>query len=296
MRMWMKRGVPLSGAGLRLCGQNGPLKLTLKDAVDLALKQNPQVILANLQVSQSEQDRMVARSSLLPQVHGAVSETVNRINLEAAIGLSFPGFAQHVGPFEVFQTGVNVNAPVFDLTLWRRYKSSQMAVETRRAQETGAREDSVMLVVSQYLGCQRAAADMQAAQSRVDLAQAVYDQSADLQKNGVGTGIDTLRANVQLQNDKQRVIMTRTELETATYGLARLLNIDPHRSIEIADQVSFFDTPEVNLDQTLDKAYAARPEMRALRNEEQRANWKTASRETSGCRNSCLTAFGRSRA
>ena len=42
------------------------------------------------------------------------------------------------------------------------------------------REESVLLVVSQYLGSQRAAADVQAAQSRVDLAQALYDQAADL--------------------------------------------------------------------------------------------------------------------
>ena len=35
-----------------------PLKLTLHDAVGLALKQNPQVILANLGVAQSEQDRL----------------------------------------------------------------------------------------------------------------------------------------------------------------------------------------------------------------------------------------------
>jgi outer membrane protein len=247
------------------------LKLTLKDAVALALKQNPQVILANLAVSQSEQDRLTARSALLPQANANLSEAVNRLNLQAAIGLTIPGFAQHVGPFEVFQTGIGVNAPIFDLTLWRHYKSSRLGVDSTRARETSTREDSVMLVVSQYLGCQRAAADVQAAQSRADLAQAVYDQSADLQKNGVGTGIDTLRGNVQLQNEKQRVIMARTELETSTYGLARLLSVDPHRTIEIADQVSFFDTPEVSLDQTLEKAYTTRPELRALRTEQERA-------------------------
>jgi len=110
-----------------------------------------------------------------------------------------------------------------------------------------------------------------AAKSRAELAQAVYDQSADLQKNGVGTGIDTLRGNVQLQNEKQRVIQTQTELQTSLFGLARLLNVDPHRAIEIADQVSFFDTPAVELDQTLERAYAARPELKALHSEEERA-------------------------
>jgi outer membrane protein TolC len=133
------------------------------------------------------------------------------------------------------------------------------------------REESVLLVVSQYLGSQRAAADVQAAQSRVDLAQALYDQAADLQKNGVGTGIDTLRANVQLQNEKQRLIVARTQLETSLYGLARLLSIEPQRKIELADQVSFFDTPEVSADQTLERAYASRPELREVLTREQRA-------------------------
>jgi outer membrane protein TolC len=105
----------------------------------------------------------------------------------------------------------------------------------------------------------------------VELAQALYDQSADLQKNGVGTGIDTLRSNVQLQNEKQRLIVARTQLETSLYGLARLLNVDPHRTLELADRVSFFDTPEVSPDQTLERAYSARPELRQILSEEQRA-------------------------
>ena len=58
---------------------------------------------------------------------------MNRVNLRAALGLSIPGFAQHVGPFEVFQAGIGFDAPVFDLTLLRRYRSSQFAIEGRRA-------------------------------------------------------------------------------------------------------------------------------------------------------------------
>jgi len=237
----------------------------------LALKQSPQVILANLQVSQSQQDRLLARSELLPQANGSVSETVNRLNLHAAIGLSFPGFPTHVGPFDVFQAGINVTAPVFDLTLWHRYKSSKLGIQTSKAQETSAREESVILVVSQYLGCQRAAADVAAAQSRVELAQAVYDQSADLQKNGVGTGIDTLRGNVQLQNEKQRLIQSRAELQTSLDGLAKLLSIDPYRKLEIADAPGFFETPAVQLGESIEKAYTTRPELKALHSEEERA-------------------------
>ncbi len=259
-------------AGSALGQTPAPLKLTLHDAVQLALKQNPQVILANLGVLQSEQDRNIARSALLPHVNGSAAEVVNRVNLETAIGFRFPGFSQHVGPYRYEQAGANFQAPVFDLTLWRRYRASAVGIQTSRAQELGVREESVLLVVSQYLGSQRAAADVQAAQSRVDLAQALFVQADDLQKNGVGTGIDTLRANVQLQNEKQRLIVARTQLETSLFGLGRLLNVDPKLRVELADQVSFFDTPSVDVDQTLERAWQARPELRQILSQEQRAD------------------------
>jgi outer membrane protein len=261
----------LALAGTGFAQEPSPLKLTLRDAIGLALKQNPQVILANLGVQQSQQDRLLARSALLPQVRGQASESLNRTNLEALIGIRIPGFAQHAGPFRYEQVGTSFDMPVFDLTLWRRYRASQYGIDSTRAQETNTREESVLLVVSQYLGSQRGAADVAAAQSRVELAQALYDQAADLQKNGVGTGIDTLRANVQLQNEKQRLILARTQLETSLYGLARLLNLDSRQRVELADEVSFFDTPEVSVDQSLERAYASRPELRQVLAQERRA-------------------------
>src|ERR1017187_7095616 len=181
----------VSGAAAQ---ESAPLRLTLHPAVNLA----------NLGVARSDQERLAARSGLLPQVNANAAEMDHRLNVEAVLGFRFPGLAQHAGPFQTFQVGGAFEAPVFDLTLWRRYRSAQLGVDASRAQELTAREESVLLVVSQYLGSQRAAADVQAAQSQVDLAQALYDQAADLQRHGVGTGIDTLRANVQLQNQKQR--------------------------------------------------------------------------------------------
>jgi outer membrane protein len=262
----------LALASAAVAQESAPLRLTLRDAVNLALKQNPAVILANLGVARSDQERLAARSGLLPQVNANAAEMDHRLNVEAVLGFRFPGLAQHAGPFQTFQVGGAFEAPVFDLTLWRRYRSAQLGVDASRAQELTAREESVLLVVSQYLGSQRATADVQAAQSQVDLAQALYDQAADLQQHGVGTGIDTLRANVQLQNHKQRLIVARTQLDTSLFGLARLLNVDPHRRLELADQVSFFETPAMPVDQTIDRAYANRPELRQIATQERQAD------------------------
>lgn len=259
--------VVLAAAGAIRAQDTTPLRLTLRDAVQLALHENPEVQVANLNVAQSQQDQVIARAGLLPQAGFQVYEQTRRLavaplfGLQHVPGLPFPG---HLGPFQVDQAGPNFSVPIFDLTLWRRWQASKEGVSTSRAQNEGVREQIATLVVSQYLGSLRASADVKAAQSRVDLAQALYTQAADMQKNGVGTGIDTLRANVELQNERQRLIQSRTQFETSLYGLAQLLNLDPRREIVLNDQVSFFDTPAIDIDSSLDAAYANRPEMKAL--------------------------------
>ncbi|MBZ5609350.1 MAG: TolC family protein [Acidobacteriia bacterium] len=254
----------LLAVGVARAADPEPLRLTLRDAVQLALKQNPQVQIANLNIAENQEFQNIARSGLLPQVNLNGSELVRRSNLEALFGQRIQGFPGHIGPFWVMQAGPGGSVPLFDLTAWRRWQASKENVTGARAQSLTAREENAQLVVSQYLGSLRAAADIKAAQSRADLAKALLDQATDLQKNGAGTAIDSLRAHVQYQNERQRLIDSQTQLKTTLFGLARLLNIDPHQSVELADESEFFRTQEYTADETIERAFAERPEMKAL--------------------------------
>jgi len=187
-----------SGAGQ---AAGGPLKLTLDRAVGLALKQNPTAQIAVLQAAQAVQDKNIARAALLPQADLQTYDAVRRSNIEAQLGIEFPGVPQHIGPINIFNAGPTFGMPVFDLNLWNRYRSAGAGANASKENSLSTREQVILLVVSQYIGTLRAMATVEAAQSRVELAQALYDQAADLQKEGVGTGIDTLRANVELQNE-----------------------------------------------------------------------------------------------
>jgi len=244
--------------------QNAPFRLTLHDAVTLALKQNPQVQIAILQTAQSIQSQHISRADLLPQAQLSTSVGVTRLNIETAFGQRFPGFPEHIGPFEIFNAGPQFGAPLLDLTLWDRWQASKQATSAARAGQLTVREQITLLTVSQYLGALRASAEVRSAESRVALAQALFDLASDMQKNGAGTGIDTLRANVELQNEKQRLLSARTDQQVAVFGLARLLNLDPRQQIEISDELSFFQTPEFAVDESLDRAYKVRPELAQL--------------------------------
>jgi outer membrane protein TolC len=247
------------------------VRLTLRDAVQLALKQNPTVQVALLNTAQANEDKNIARSALLPQAGGKASWEYQRLNTAALIGGVSPNFPPVIGPFQIVQGGPVFGANIFDLTLWRRLQGARAGVRGSQAQQMGVREQIVLLTVSQYLGILRSSADVKAAQSRVGLAQALYDLAADLQKNGVGTGIDTLRANVQLQNEKQRLIQAEVAQRVGLSGLQRLLNLDSRKPIQLADEVSFFETPPIDVNQELEQAWATRPELKVLFAQEQAA-------------------------
>ncbi len=259
------------------------LRLTLDQAVGLALKQNPTAQIVILQAAQSEQDKNISRADLLPQANARISDEAQKVNLLAQFGgrTPFPGFPKTLGPYQVFSAGPSFGAPVFDLTLWRRYQAARDTASASKATSLSTREQVILLVVSQYIGTLRAVANVEASQSRVSLAQALYDQAADLQKEGVGTGIDTLRANVELQNEKQRLIEAETDRETSLFALSRLLNLDPRQAIELADSLSFFDTPQPEVEPSIELALAERQEWKALESQIRAAeNQKKASQDS----------------
>jgi outer membrane protein len=264
------------------------LRLTLEQAVKLALRQNTTSQIAEITAAESVQDKNVSRAALLPQANLNVSEQWQRLNLAAEFGgggipglptgVVFPG---HIGPFSLFSAGVSFNGQIFDLSLFRRYQASKSTANASKLDSQSTREQVILLVVSQYIGTLRASADVQASRSRVELAQALYDQAADLQKEGVGTGIDTLRANVELQNEKQRLIEAEAQQETSIFGLSRILNLDPRQPVELADSLSFFETPQPEMEASIEEGLAARPEWKALEQQIKAAEYqKKASSES----------------
>ena len=264
------------------------LKLTLEQAVSLALKQNPTEQIALITAAQAVQDKNISRAALLPQANFGVQDSANRVNLRAEFGgkplISVPGVPPlpgHIGPYQLFQVGPNFSAPIFDLSLWKQYQASRSNLDAARANSLSTREQVILLVVSQYIGALRNVADVGASRSRVDLAQALYDQAADLQKEGVGTGIDTLRANVELQNEKQRLIEAENNRDASLFGLSKLLNLDPRQNVQLADSLSFFETPQPEVDASIDQALEGRPEWTAIEAQEKAVRYDKQSAEYS---------------
>jgi outer membrane protein len=240
-----------------------PLRLSLAQAVERALAQNPEVQIANLEVAASQQDQNIARSALLPEVSLNAYDTVRRINLETLIGRQIPAFGQVSGPFQAIAAGAELSVPIFDLQLWKQYRAAGNRVKSIRADAQTRREETSLLVVSQYLGVLRASAKMEASRSRVNLAKALLDQARALHQSGVATRVDEVRSEVKLRQEEQALIVARTEVQTALFALARLLNVPPAQDIQVTDTGPFSDPAKIPADATIEAAIRSRPELAA---------------------------------
>ncbi|MFZ0644148.1 MAG: TolC family protein, partial [Candidatus Acidiferrales bacterium] len=249
------------------------LQLTLKQAVQLALQQNPQRVIARLLISESDRNSQIARSALLPHASIAAAGSVNQYNFQSIERTH----RQAAGPFQVIEAGPTFSQSIFSLPLIRSYQIGREGTRQSRADELTARENVVTAVVDQYLLILRALATRDAANARVALAQRLYEQATQLQKTGVGLNIDTVRANVELQNERQNLIDAETLTHTTKYGLAELLDLPRDQDLDVADHLDFYDLPALEKQALLNQAFATRPELRSLDSQQRIAHLSTDS-------------------
>ncbi|WP_433975511.1 TolC family protein [Tunturiibacter lichenicola] len=239
-------------------------KLSLKGAVDLALKQNLDIQIGDIETATQQQDRVIARSELLPHASFEADESDNRYNLKAQIGIQIPNVPHSIGPYQAVHVGPTFSAPVFDLTLIRQYEASGHRLLASRADEQTVREETVLLTVSEYMAHLRALASITAAESRVELATRLAHQADDLLRDGVASKIDVSRAQVRLREEQQHLIDAERDADTTLYALKRIINVPDSQKIEFADQQDFFQTPSLDLSDPLLTALVQRPELHSL--------------------------------
>ncbi|MGB9290785.1 MAG: TolC family protein, partial [Terracidiphilus sp.] len=94
-------------------------------------------------------------------------------------------------------------------------------------------------VAGYYLSAQSAQARADAAQSRVTDSETLLKLAGDKHDAGTATGVDVLRAQVQLANDRQALLEAQNEYKQSLLVLARNLGIDPGTPLELAEPLRF---------------------------------------------------------
>jgi outer membrane protein TolC len=260
--------------------QPAPYRLTLRDAIQKALQANLNVLVAGTRVDEAEGARQRSMSAaLLPRVNAQTYASVQNRNLRA-FGISVPGLPipNVVGPFSNYDFRIYAQQNVIDLASYRMLKASESSLDAGKMDEQDARDLIVRSVAGLYLNAQSAAARVDSTQSRVTDSTTLLKLAQDKHDAGTATGVDVLRAQVQLANDKQALLVAQNELKQSLLMLARNLGMSPGTPMELAEPLRYQSLSQPQPEALLSAALQARADYLSLAHqrqsliEQQRAN------------------------
>jgi outer membrane protein TolC len=258
--------------------QAAPYRLTLQDAIQKALQADLSVLEAGTRVQEAEGTRERRLSAaLLPRVNVQTYANVQNRNLRA-FGMSLPGMPEVVGPFSNYDFRVYAQQNVIDLQSYRGLKASERAVDAGKMDERDARDLIVRAVAALYLNAQSASARAEAAQSRVNDSSTLLKLAKDRHDAGTATGVDVLRAEVQLANDRQALLIAENQTKQSLLALARNLGMSPATPLELAEPLIYHPLSQPEAEVLAPAALVARADYLSLASqrqalvEQQRAN------------------------
>ncbi len=277
------------------CAQD-TLPLSLKRAVEIALapEGSPRVALAEESIRQSQTGIAQARAAFLPDIETSVTDQNETVNLRS-FGLNFPlpagvSFPSLVGPFSVFDARATAQQSVFDFSSIRKYQSSKVTVEATRADAETTRNQVSDTVARSYLACLRADATVETQRANVDLSDALLKLSNRQKTAGTGLAIEVTRAQVQLANDRQNLIVAENDRRKAVLQLLRAMGLNLDARIEFTDKLAYKPVDVGPMEAAVEKARKERAELKAQAKREEIAKLNYGSVKAE--RLPTLSAFG----
>ncbi len=246
-----------------------PYRLTLRDAIQKALQANLNVLVADTRVEEAEGTRIRRLSgALLPRVTAQSYANLQNRSL-IAFGITGPGVPAVIGPLSNYDFRVYAQQNLVDLQTYRSWKASERALDASKMDYQDARDLIVRAVASLYLNAQSAAARVDAAQSRVTDSDVLYKLAKDKHDAGTATGVDVLRSQVQLANDKQALLVAQTQYKDSLFALARNLGMRPSTPLELADPLGYQPLDRPQAESLVPSALLARPDYLSLASQRQ---------------------------
>jgi outer membrane protein TolC len=254
----------LLGTGAARAQEPAPLRLSLADAIRRALDEGTAARLATSRIGEAEARALEARSALQPQLSAGTLTGNESLNLQTFGFQPEPGEPPVVGPFNVIDAHITLAMNVIDLAARRRWAAAQAGVRVTTEERRRTENEVAAAVASLYVTLGRSAARIDEIRSNVDLFERLKQLAVDQKEAGVGTRLDTTRADIQLARQRQSLLVATNQRDLARLALLRAIGADLGAGVELADDWSRLREPVPTLDQALATAREGRPEMTLL--------------------------------
>jgi len=245
--------------------------LTLDKAMQIALEQNRDVLIADQDRYKADAQVAEARSGAFPHLSFS-AQYMRNINLPVIfLPANTPPFNPTSSTIS-FAIGSN-NSYQSGLTLTQALYSRQVGValdianDYKDFSEAGydaTRQSVVLQVKKAFYGVLLMQKLVEANRQGLDVVRANYENLQALYRHGQAAEFDLLRAEVQVANTEPAVISTENNLVLAVNGLKSVLSIPLDSNVVIEGDFTFDEVPEHVLDEGERDALNTNPSLQAL--------------------------------
>jgi outer membrane protein len=235
-------------------------ELSLKDAQDLALKNNPTISVARLNALASKQVTREVRSSLWP------TATVDLTAVDAQAGSRITaGALNNPVLYPRAAAGATVSQLITDFGHTRNLVASANLSAKAEAQDAMATKEQILLAVDQAFYSALEARDvLTVAQQTVNARQTVADQIQALFNSKLRSQLDLSFAEVNLAQSKLLLLDAENHEKASQATLSMMLGYPNIQTFRLVDDTSSGGTPPGNVNDLISQAFAMRPEILSL--------------------------------
>jgi outer membrane protein len=256
----INRSLVLAAALAAMSEAQNPPSLTLQQAVEIAIKNHPQIQAAQNEVGFANQQIVINRAPYYPAISGELTASQgNDLSRIGAGELSASRLFNRVGQGAVLSQLITDSGRTPNLVASARF---QAQASEQNLQAT--RYNVVLQVNHAYFGLLRSQALIKVAQQTVDARQLLADQVTELAKNNLKSQLDVSFADVNVSQAKLLLIQAQEGVQEALAELGRALGSDQAANYQLVE-TQLPSGPPDKPDELLSQAVGNRPELASLR-------------------------------
>jgi outer membrane protein TolC len=234
------------------------LRLSLKDAIEAALDKSPQVRLYKERIEAARSASRTQLGALLPNLSGS-SKFTNQTFFLGTIG----GAPVRTQPFDIADARGTLSQSLFSWSLIERWRASRAALAVSEMESDTTKNDTMATVALHYLEVLRNSETAAARTANVELYMELVAYIKGRQSGGMATGLDTARLETQLENERQRLELAKSDVERAKLILINALGVNFDVKLVLTDELKAPEEPIPTQNDAMEVALANRPEMKA---------------------------------
>lgn len=234
------------------------LKLSLKDAIEAAMDKSPQVRLYKERIEAARSASRTQLGALLPNLSGS-SKFTNQTFFLGTIG----GAPVRTQPFDIADARGTMSQSLFSWSLIERWRASRAALAVSEREADTTKNDTMATVALHYMEVLRNAETVNARTANVELYKELVSFIKTRQSGGMATGLDTARLETQLENERQRLELAKSDVERTKLILINAVGVNFDVALVLTDELKAPEQPIPTQDHAMEVALANRPEMKA---------------------------------